>query len=581
MHENKEQSYSNQQFSYQQRSKVIHCKPSPSTSQPSNNPSKKPSNSKSIMRLLDNFSLYSGSTKKTNNTTSKKNNTLQLPKKPESVLPFSYEEPKQKLNLQQNKGGLLSPIYSTTAMIPYKPEIQSYPPTTGQGLPININDLLLIEEKVINLISSLNNKQLYVNNNCIEWWNCYYVSFMCNGTLTKFFQDNENKLIFNDASNLLMYSIIITYYNYLILKDNEKENEICLDLVLYHHRLYLLMCEYVLIILDISQATLDEYVTITKINKQISSYIKHSSDNKGNAIISDINKYCSFLGEIINKYIVGLKSNQNITKTSQVHTSEICDLFYNLKHLTSNELNDFFISSFLQRPALNISTKPTGLSSSKGKNSNYNITTTKNILNNIITEPYLKHKSTKKYTLVLDLDETLIHFKYDKINEPEITHGVVQYRPCLFEFLNNISEYCELIIFTVGTKDYADSVIDFIEKNRQYFSGRLYREHTSIYNNDFVKDLSKIGRDLTKVIIVDDKPYNFILQMENGIAIRPFWGDESDKEKNDVALLNLFKILVDIFKLNLDDIREGIKKYRNEIVNKVSSDIYKNNIFND
>ena len=581
MHENKEQSYSNQQFSYQQRSKVIHCKPSPSTSQPSNNPSKKPSNSKSIMRLLDNFSLYSGSTKKTNNTTSKKNNTLQLPKKPESVLPFSYEEPKQKLNLQQNKGGLLSPIYSTTAMIPYKPEIQSYPPTTGQGLPININDLLLIEEKVINLISSLNNKQLYVNNNCIEWWNCYYVSFMCNGTLTKFFQDNENKLIFNDASNLLMYSIIITYYNYLILKDNEKENEICLDLVLYHHRLYLLMCEYVLIILDISQATLDEYVTITKINKQISSYIKHSSDNKGNAIISDINKYCSFLGEIINKYIVGLKSNQNITKTSQVHTSEICDLFYNLKHLTSNELNDFFISSFLQQPALNISTKPTGLSSSKGKNSNYNITTTKNILNNIITEPYLKHKSTKKYTLVLDLDETLIHFKYDKINEPEITHGVVQYRPCLFEFLNNISEYCELIIFTVGTKDYADSVIDFIEKNRQYFSGRLYREHTSIYNNDFVKDLSKIGRDLTKVIIVDDKPYNFILQMENGIAIRPFWGDESDKEKNDVALLNLFKILVDIFKLNLDDIREGIKKYRNEIVNKVSSDIYKNNIFND
>ena len=234
---------------------------------------------------------------------------------------------------------------------------------------------------------------------------------------------------------------------------------------------------------------------------------------------------------------------------------------------------------------MNISIKPNGnnigLSSSKSKNSNYNIATTKNILKNTITEPYLKHKSSKKYTLVLDLDETLIHFKYDKINEPEITNGVVQYRPCLFEFLNNISEYYELIIFTVGTKEYADSVIDSIEKNRQYFSGRLYREHTSIYNNDFVKDLSKIGRDLTKVIIVDDKPYNFILQMENGIAIRPFWGDEGDKEKNDVALLNLFKILVDIFKLNLDDIREGIKKYRNEIVNKVSSDIYKNNIFND
>ena len=180
---------------------------------------------------------------------------------------------------------------------------------------------------------------------------------------------------------------------------------------------------------------------------------------------------------------------------------------------------------------------------------------------------------------MLDLDETLIHFHYDPKTDPNMTHGIIQYRPGLFEFLQNVSPYFELIIFTVATKQYADPVINTLERNQKFFSSRLYREHTTIYQNDFVKDLKNLGRDLSKIIIVDDKPFNFSLNKENGIAIRPYWGNESESV-NDLALINLIPILFDIIKDKSEDVRIGIKRKKSEIVNKVSSYIYQNKMFN-
>ena len=126
-------------------------------------------------------------------------------------------------------------------------------------------------------------------------------------------------------------------------------------------------------------------------------------------------------------------------------------------------------------------------------------------------------------------------------------------------------------------KDYADSVIDSIEKSNTFFDLRLYREHAKIHQNDFVKDLTNLGRDLSKVIIVDDKPFNYTLQKENGIAISPYWGSDSDT-KNDLALVNLIPVLLEIIKS--EDVRIGIRKSKNEIVNRVSSNMYQSKMFN-
>ena len=96
----------------------------------------------------------------------------------------------------------------------------------------------------------------------------------------------------------------------------------------------------------------------------------------------------------------------------------------------------------------------------------------------------------KKYTLVLDLDETLIHFKIDEKDESK---GVLRIRPGLFDFLDIVHQYFELVIFTAATKDYADPIIDALESEKKYFDYRLYRDHTIIMNDEITKDLSNIS----------------------------------------------------------------------------------------
>ena len=80
----------------------------------------------------------------------------------------------------------------------------------------------------------------------------------------------------------------------------------------------------------------------------------------------------------------------------------------------------------------------------------------------------------------------------------------------------------DIIVFNTATYEYADILIDAIEADKIYFEQRFYRNHAIIINNDFVKDLTRIGRPLDKIIIIDNMPQNFSLQKENGIMIKPF-----------------------------------------------------------
>lgn len=58
---------------------------------------------------------------------------------------------------------------------------------------------------------------------------------------------------------------------------------------------------------------------------------------------------------------------------------------------------------------------------------------------------------------------------------------------------------------------------------------RLYRQHTLQIGAVYIKDLSKLGRDLRKTIIVDNMPSNFQLQPDNGIFIKSWVGDVNDR----------------------------------------------------
>lgn len=70
-----------------------------------------------------------------------------------------------------------------------------------------------------------------------------------------------------------------------------------------------------------------------------------------------------------------------------------------------------------------------------------------------------------------------------------------------------------------------------------------------------LKDLSTLGRPLTKTIIVDNNPYNFVLQPHNGIKIKAWIGDEKDR-----ALVELMQYLIKLTKY--EDIRIGLKELK-------------------
>ena len=239
---------------------------------------------------------------------------------------------------------------------------------------------------------------------------------------------------------------------------------------------------------------------------------------------------------------------------------------------------------------------------------------------NKVDAPFIVSQPKKKYTLVLDLDETLIHLrqKKDVINikndvnikinntsdyfsdnyDKNRNKYLLQFRVGLFSFLTILKPFYEIISFTSATREYADVIINEIEKSRKYFDHKFYREHTVIYKDTFVKDISRIGRDMSKIIIIDNNERNFVLNKENGIKIAPYYGDDDNnnnnnnniinnsinsencgrfsiggKKRSDNVLLELKKILVMIYKDNYDDLREALKDYDDLIKTKVSMNL--------
>ena len=129
----------------------------------------------------------------------------------------------------------------------------------------------------------------------------------------------------------------------------------------------------------------------------------------------------------------------------------------------------------------------------------------------------------RDYCLVLDLDETLVHYFEDE-NE-----AYVKVRMGAENFIRTLSKYCEIAIFTASTKYYADIVIDGLDC-KDLIDYRLYRQHTTVIDGVNIKDLSKLGRNLNKIIIIDNIEENYQFQKNNGLNISDFEGDENDNE---------------------------------------------------
>lgn len=161
--------------------------------------------------------------------------------------------------------------------------------------------------------------------------------------------------------------------------------------------------------------------------------------------------------------------------------------------------------------------------------------------------------SPDTYTLVLDLDETLVHyFENDGMGD----YGI---RPGMYDFLRRMSSLgYELVIFTAATQDYADWVIDQIDPER-LIAHRLYRQHALPWGPLFVKDLTRLGRNLDRTLIIDNVLENFMLQPHNGIFILTWYDDP-----NDTALFQLAPLLDELITTGAK-VPDILEKYREQI----------------
>jgi len=408
----------------------------------------------------------------------------------------------------------------------------------NNSMMINIEDIMILEEKLNEIILFLKQRK-EVKNQCFDFWNYFYNSSI-HQKIEKTFNNKKDIEIIKTSINYELISIMLCYEFSFDKNVLFKAYILLLEILELNHRNLMIICENILSKIDLENQT---NIWILKL------YEKVENSKSGEEKYYQENTTCS---EKINYYTDKLsKKLKSILLNYKTEFSPlIISLLKKISQKNYEEINDFFREYILR-----IEKVPQN-----------ELSDSNNLDFTPVRPPYILEERTKSCTLVLGLDETLVNFQ--QIN---YSQGVLKLRPFLIEFLDAMSQYYELILFTTETEYYAEPIIKAIEQKRHYFDYVFYREHCIMIGNDYIKDLTRIGRPLDSTIIVDNMPQYFRFQKENGIIIKSFWAQDPE----DRALYNLIPILLNIVE-DENDVRDGIAKFRNEIVNKISSNIYKN-----
>ncbi|RUS24634.1 HAD-like domain-containing protein, partial [Jimgerdemannia flammicorona] len=173
------------------------------------------------------------------------------------------------------------------------------------------------------------------------------------------------------------------------------------------------------------------------------------------------------------------------------------------------------------------------------------------IWDKILPEP-LPDPYQRPFTLVINLDETLIYSTWDK--EHGWRHAK---RPGIDYFLAYLSQFYEIVVFTSQSAMNVNPILDKLDPY-QCIMYRVYREACRQVDGKLVKDLSHLNRDLSKVIIMDSNPDSYALQPENAIPLKPWKG-----EPNDRGLLDYVPFLEggSIALTNVEDIRPVLQSF--------------------
>ncbi|CAD8196022.1 unnamed protein product [Paramecium pentaurelia] len=183
----------------------------------------------------------------------------------------------------------------------------------------------------------------------------------------------------------------------------------------------------------------------------------------------------------------------------------------------------------------------------------------------------------KQKTLVIDLDETLVHCNESQLMPKDLVINInlndtltvkaeISVRPYAQQFLQNMAQYFEIMIYTASNEDYANQIIDYLDPTQQLVKYRLYRNDCiNLSEGCHIKDLRTLNRNLKDVILIDNSAYSFVYQLNNGIPIIPYLDNKKDDE-----LIELENYLMELQKV--DDIRiENEKSFHFQQIQNSSS----------
>lgn len=147
-----------------------------------------------------------------------------------------------------------------------------------------------------------------------------------------------------------------------------------------------------------------------------------------------------------------------------------------------------------------------------------------------------------KALLVLDLDECLIHGSENELHRVadfRVGPFHIYRRPGLGEFLSGVSLLFDLAVWSSATSDYVEEIAaricpedtewKFVWARDRCTFHRDWETQETIYVKD-LKKVKRLGYLLDRVLFIDDTAAKLARNYGNAIYVRPFEGDDADRE---------------------------------------------------
>ncbi|KAK1666926.1 hypothetical protein QYE76_055085 [Lolium multiflorum] len=165
--------------------------------------------------------------------------------------------------------------------------------------------------------------------------------------------------------------------------------------------------------------------------------------------------------------------------------------------------------------------------------------------------PDLAPNEQHVFTVVLDLNDTLVHSDWKR------ERGWKTFkRPGVDAFLEHISKYYEVVVFSDQLSMYVDPIMERLDP-KFCVRHRLSRVATKYENGKHYRDLSKLNRNPAQVIYISGHALESCLQPENCLPIKP-WKLETD----DTQLIDLIPFLDYLAMSRITDIRPVLASFQ-------------------